>query len=139
MENKNFIAAAETLGMNQMLQRPTAVPERPLRDLNVVLIFQESSYNKYLSLFNGRENTQPLLSTYKDRMELFPDFFCNFAGSVNARFAALTGLYPVRDYKMFTAHRVGVKSLYEILHEHGYHCSRCSIRASSITRAFGIF
>jgi hypothetical protein len=123
MDKKTFITTAEDLGMQQMLERPASVPARPPRDLNVVLIFQESSYNKYLSLFSGREETQPLLTKYQDRMELFPDFFCNFAGSVNARFAALTGLYPARDCKLFTLHRVDVKSLYEILAQHGYHCS----------------
>lgn len=45
----------------------------------MVLIFLESSYNKHLSLFGSSEETQPLLSKYKDRMELFPNFFSNFA------------------------------------------------------------
>jgi len=51
---------------------------RPARDLNVVLIYGESTYNKYLSLFGGGADTQPLLSQYKDRMELFPSFFFQF-------------------------------------------------------------
>ena len=120
MDDKTFVATARHLGMSQMLARPAATPSRPPRDLNVVLIFQESTYNKYLSLFNGRENTQPLLSKYKDRMETFPNFFSNFSGSVNARFATLSGLYPVQDYEAFTFHRVEVKSMFEVLHEHGY-------------------
>ena len=53
-------------------------------------------------------------------MELFPNFFSSFAGSVNARFATLAGLYPVRDYEAFTFHRVDVKSIFDVLHEHGY-------------------
>jgi phosphoglycerol transferase MdoB-like AlkP superfamily enzyme len=120
MDGKTFVATAQNLGMQPMLAGPAAPSSRSPRDLNVVLIFQESSYNKYLSLFNGRENTQPLLSKYQDRMELFPNFFCNFAGSINARFATLAGLYPTRDYKTFTLHRVEVKSLFEILHENDY-------------------
>jgi phosphoglycerol transferase MdoB-like AlkP superfamily enzyme len=120
MDGQTFIATAQNLGMQPMLAGPAAPSSRSPRDLNVVLIFQESSYNKYLSLFNGRENTQPLLSKYQDRMELFPNFFCNFAGSMNARFATLAGLYPTRDYKTFTLHRVDVKSLFEILHENDY-------------------
>ena len=91
--------------------------------MNVVLVFQESSYNKYLSLFDGAEDTQPLLSQYRDRMELFPNFFSNFAGSIQARFASFTGLYPLRDYRSFTLERVGVKSIFELLHDHGYTCS----------------
>jgi len=120
MDGKTFVETARQLGMEEMLARPPATPLRPPRDLNVVVIFQESSYNKYLSLFDGKESTQPLLAKYKDRMELFPNFFSSFAGSVNARFAALAGLYPVRDYEAFTFHRVDVKSLFDILHGHGY-------------------
>jgi arylsulfatase A-like enzyme len=88
--------------------------------MNVVMIFQESTYNKYLSLFDGTNDTEPLLSKYKDRMELFPNFYSSFAGSINARFATFTGLYPVADFNAFTSHHVPVKSLFEVLHENGY-------------------
>lgn len=120
MDEKTFAAKARQLGVDQMLEPAATAPTRPARNLNVVLIFQESSYNKYLSLFDGTNSTQPLLSKYKERMELFPNFFSSFAGSVNARFATLAGLYPVRDYDAFTFHRVEVKSLFDILHEQGY-------------------
>ncbi len=123
MSKKTFLETAGQLGLEQMMQRPPGTPTRPRRNLNVVLIFQESSYNKYLSLFDGKENTQPLLSKYSERMELFPNFFSNYAASINARFAALMGLYPVSDYKAFTQNRVNAKSLFEILHGAGYHCS----------------
>jgi phosphoglycerol transferase MdoB-like AlkP superfamily enzyme len=123
MDDRTFVATAQNLGMQPMLAGPAAPSSRSPRDLNVVLIFQESSYNKYLSLFSGKADTQPLLSKYRDRMELFPNLFCNFAGSMNARFATLTGLYPTPDYKSFTLHRVEVKSLFEILHQNDYHCS----------------
>lgn len=104
-------------------QSAVASPPQPSRNLNVVLIFQESSYNKYLSLFGGVEGTQPLLSEYKDRMELFPNFFASFAGSIYARFAAFTGLYPVQDFHLFTVNRIPVKSVFEALHDQGYSCS----------------
>ena len=120
MDEKTFMDKARQLGMAQMLERPALTPTRLPRDLNVVLIFQESSYNKYLSLFDGRTNTEPKLAKYKDRMELFPNLFSSFAASVNARFATLSGLYPVRDYDAFTFHRVDVKSIFDILHEQGY-------------------
>lgn len=90
------------------------------RDMNVVVIFQESTYNKFLSLFDGTNDTEPLLSKYKDRMELFPNFYSSFASSINARFASFTGLYPVVDYNAFTSHHVPVKSLFEVLHDNGY-------------------
>ena len=89
----------------------------------MLMVFMESSYNKHLSLFGGAEETQPLLSKYKERMEIFPNFFSDFAGSIHARFATFTSLYPVRDYNTFTLHRVPVKSLFEVLHDHGYNCS----------------
>jgi arylsulfatase A-like enzyme len=91
--------------------------------LNVVLIFQESTYNQHLSLFGGTNDTQPLLSHYKDRMELFPNFFSNFAGSIYARFATFSGLYPVQDFKVFTKDPVPVKTLFDVLADHGYDCS----------------
>ena len=89
-------------------------------DMNVVVIFQESTYNRFLSLFDGTNDTEPYLSKYKDRIELFPNFYSSFAGSINARFATFTGLYPVGDFNAFTTHHVPVKSLFEVLHENGY-------------------
>ncbi len=123
MDKTNFIATAQQLGMTELLEKPVATHPAPRRDLNVVLIFQESTYNKYLSLFGGTEGTQPLLSEYKDRMELFPNFYSSFPGSIHARFAAFTGLYPVLNFHAFTFHRVPVKSIFEVLHENGYRSS----------------
>ncbi len=115
-----FFRAATELGMSDWSVAATA---RPPRDLNVVLIFQESSYNQHLSLFSGTNETQPLLSKYKDRMEIFPNFFSSFAGSIHARFATFTGLYPVPDFSQFTLNRVPVKSVFEVLGDQGYECS----------------
>jgi len=122
MDKTTFLKTAADLGMGN-LAAPAPPPTHAPRDLNVVLIFQESTYNKHLSLFGSAEDTQPLLSQYKDRMELFPNFFSVFAGSMNARFATFTGLYPLGDYHAFTAQRVPVKSIFETLHDHGYACS----------------
>ncbi len=124
MSGEQFMAAARQLDI-RLLATPAAIPESETtpRNFNVVLIFQESSYNRYLSLFDGTNDTEPLLSRYRDRMEVFPNFFSNFAGSIYARFATFTGLYPVEDHKKFTQRRVPVKSIFEILHDHGYNCS----------------
>jgi hypothetical protein len=119
MDRRAFIDTARSLGMDQLVA-PGPVSQRAERDLNVVLIFQESTYNKYQSLFGGAEDTQPLLSKYQDRMEVFPNIFMNFAGSIQARFATFTGVYPVPDFRSFTLERVGVKSIFELLHDHGY-------------------
>jgi hypothetical protein len=120
MNEQAFIGTARQLEIEQMLARPPSMATRSQRDLNVVLIFQESSYNQYLSLFSGTNNTEPLLSKYKNRMELFPNFFSDFPGSINARFATLSGLYPVQDFEAFTFHHVGVKSILDVLHDYGY-------------------
>ena len=56
-------------------------------------------------------------------MEIFPNFFSNFAGSIHARFASFTSLYPTEDFNIFTIRRVPVKSIFELLHENGYTCS----------------
>jgi arylsulfatase A-like enzyme len=123
MDRATFLKTAASLGMATLGAPVRATPTHPPRDLNVIVIFQESTYDKHLSLFGSPEDTQPLLSQYKDRMELFPNFFSVFAGSMNARFATFTGLYPLGDYHAFTAERVPVKSIFETLHDNGYACS----------------
>jgi hypothetical protein len=119
---EQFARKVRDLGLESMLQPASPQPARARRELNVVLIFQESVYNQHLSLFGGTNETQPLLSQYKDRMELFPNFFSNFAGSIHARFATFTGLYPVHDFKLFTKNPVPVRSLFEVLRDQGYEC-----------------
>ena len=120
LSREEFLRAAETLGLGDLQVAGRTYPASARRDLNVVLIFLESSYNQHLSLFGGTEATQPLLSKYKDRMQVFPNFFSDFAGSIQARFATFTGLYPVRDFNMFTMQRVPVKSLFDVFHDNGY-------------------
>ncbi len=123
LDRQEFIRSAKVLGLGDFASPANTPPDALRRDLNVVLIFMESSFNKHLSLFGGGEETQPLLSKYKDRMEVFPNFFSNFAGSIQARFASFTSLYPVRDFNKFTRDRVNVKSVFEALHDNGYSCS----------------
>jgi len=118
-----FSREAVELGIPDWGQSATGTPPPKSRDLNVLLIFQESAYNQHLSLFSGTHDTQPLQSKYKERMEIFPNFFSSFAGSIHARFAAFTSLYPVSDFSLFTLNRVPVKSIFEALGEHGYECS----------------
>jgi arylsulfatase A-like enzyme len=120
VSREEFLRSAHALGLGDFETAGRSYPASARRDLNVVLIFQESSHNKHLSLFGGSEATQPLLSKYKDRMELFPNFFSNYGASIQARFATFTGLYPVRDFNVFTMQRVNVKSLFEVLHDNGY-------------------
>ncbi len=120
---EELASSAISLGLGDFRKSRPVTPTEPRRNLNVVLVFMESSYNKHLSLFSGGEDTQPLLAGYKDRMEVFPNFFANFAGSIHARFAAFTSLYPIKDYNAFTLNRVGVKSIFEVLHDNDYACS----------------
>jgi arylsulfatase A-like enzyme len=132
MNKEKFSQTSRELGIWQSpedaLKRPAWRPSDRIepavagsaRNMNVVVIFQESTYNRFLSLFDGTNNTEPMLSKYKDRMELFPNFYSSFAGSINARFATFTGLYPVGDFNAFTSHHVPVKSLFEVLHDNGY-------------------
>ena len=123
LSRDDFIKSAKALGLGDLSLAPGVSPAQPPRDLNVLVVFMESSYNKHLSLFGSSEETQPVLSKYKDRMELFPNFFSAFAGSIHARFATFTSLYPVQDFHAFTQERVPVKSLFEVLHDRGYTCS----------------
>jgi hypothetical protein len=123
LSREEFLHSAGTLGLGDFGLGRQTLATRPPRDLNVLVVFMESSYNKHLSLFGGSEETQPLLSKYKDRMELFPNFFSAFTGSIHARFATFTSLYPVLDFHTFTQERVPVKSLFEVFHDRGYRCS----------------
>jgi phosphoglycerol transferase MdoB-like AlkP superfamily enzyme len=123
VSREEFLRSANALGLGDFEAASRTHPASARRDLNVVLIFLESSYNKHLSLFGSSEETQPLLSKYRDRMEVFPNFFSNFAGSIQARFATFTGLYPVRDFNMFTMQRVNVKSIFDVFHDNGYRSS----------------
>ncbi len=123
MSREEFLSSAQALGLGDFAAPQRAVAGQKPRELNVLMVFMESSYNKHLSLFGSSEETQPLLSKYKDRMELFPNFFSAFTGSIQARFATFTSLYPVLDFDAFTQQRVPVKSVFEVLHERGYTCS----------------
>lgn len=123
LSREEFLRSANSLGLGDFSATPRIPAPRAARNLNVVLVFMESSYNKHLSLFGSSEDTQPLLSKYKNRMELFPNFFSAFTGSIHARFATFTSLYPILDYNAFTEQRVPVKSLFEVLHDNGYTCS----------------
>jgi len=123
MSPEEFRRTATELGINIPDGERTAPTARARPNLNVLLILQESAYNRYCSLFGGTEETQPLLAKYRDRMEIFPNFFSSFQGSIQARFATFTGLYPVGDFNIFTLNRVGVRSIFEVLHEKGYSCS----------------
>lgn len=114
---------ARKLGMLDWAASVRAEPSPSPRELNVLLVFQESTYNQHLSLFSGDQPTQPRLSRYQDRMEVFPNFFSSFAGSIHARFATFTGLYPIVDFNQFTLERVPVKSIFEVLGDNGYECT----------------
>lgn len=122
MPPQQFFETAKSLGVT--FDAAASVPAASLpRDLNVVLVFMESTHNQHLSLFGAEAETQPLLSEFKDQMELFPNFFSSFASSIHARFAAFTSLYPAQDYNLFTAEHVPVKSIFEVLRDRGYDCS----------------
>jgi glucan phosphoethanolaminetransferase (alkaline phosphatase superfamily) len=99
---------------------PTTTVDPSVKKTNVLLVVLESTYNKYLSLFGGEDETQPLLRKYKDRMELFPNFYSTFPSSFNARFTVLSGLYPIREPVSRVNPHINAKSIIELLHERGY-------------------
>ena len=120
---ENFIRSSEALGLGALQTPRTRYPIGAPADLNVLLVFMESTYNKHLALFGAAEDTQPLLSQYRERMEIFPNLFSNYASSIHARFAAFSGLYPVQDFNEFTIERVDVKTIFDVMHNSGYYCS----------------
>jgi glucan phosphoethanolaminetransferase (alkaline phosphatase superfamily) len=92
-----FTKLARQLEFDQSFKSRPTLTNAPSSRPNVLLIVLESSYNRYLSLFGAADETQPLLKKYKDRMELFPNFYSNFPNSLQARFSVLSGLYATRD------------------------------------------
>jgi arylsulfatase A-like enzyme len=122
MSPQEFAETTKSLGMERLGQ-PTGAHSRGKTNVNIVLVYLESTFNKHLSLFGSPDNTQPLLSAYTNRMEIFPNFYTCFAGSIHARLATFTSLYPVSDFNEFTLRRVPVKSLWEAMADEGYNCS----------------
>lgn len=120
MTGDQLRSKVQSLELGSLSGRPEARSRIQAGELNLLFILMESTYNSYLPLFSGTEDTQPRLSAYKDRMEVFPNFFSSFAGSIWSRFATFTSLYPVLNYNAFTINHIDVKSMFEVLHEFGY-------------------
>jgi len=111
---------------------------------HVLLIFLESCYNAYLSLFGAPDETQPRLKRFLDRMEVYPNFYSVFASSLHARFATLSGLYTDKGFISYENPRIPQKGMIEILHEQGFHvaffdsCDRDYTRWYDYLRGRGI-
>jgi phosphoglycerol transferase MdoB-like AlkP superfamily enzyme len=67
-------------------------------------------------------------------MVLFPNFFSNFPNSFHARFSILSGLLSPKEYVSYLNPRIGIPTLFEVLHGEGYvnamydSCSRHYVR-----------
>jgi len=131
-----FLSRAQWLGFNwtRRPQSPRSGTDAVPADLNVVLVLMESSYNKHLSLFGSKDETQPLLKQYRDRMELFPNFISNFPNSFHARFQVFNSLLAIKPYVSYINPRIEAPSIFEILHDHGYNTSFFYSSARDYTR-----
>lgn len=90
-------------------------------EMNLVLVVLESMHTRYLSWFGAADPTQPLLERYRERCELFPNFYANRPDSLPARFTILSGFYfPSRFDIMYAHMRIAAPSLFEALHAQGY-------------------
>jgi glucan phosphoethanolaminetransferase (alkaline phosphatase superfamily) len=87
---------------------------------NLVLVILESMPNIHLSLFNGEDETQPMMKKYLDRMERYPNVFCSWPSSNHARTTIWSGLYPIRSFLSVANPQIKRKSLTEILEDAGY-------------------
>ena len=131
---KEFAEAAARFGFALPHEARHRRPEDAPADLNLLLIVMESTHTRYLSLFGAADETQPLLKKYRDRMELFPDFWSNFPNSFHARFATLNGLLAPKDYVTHVAPRLPAPNLHEVLYARGWtnsafdSCSRDYVR-----------
>lgn len=116
----DFAAIGFPMTVTSSPQPETAASARP----NIIMVFLESTHWRYLSMFDEkRDRTWPQMAKLKDRLEIWPLFFCNFPESANADFGIISGLYPP-DYKYFLqVNRYPEITLPEILHAHGYRCA----------------
>ena len=91
---------------------------------HLIFIVLESTHWRYLSMFDPtREQTWPKMALLKDRLEIWPKFFCTFPESANADFSTTSGLYPP-DYKYFLeVKKYPEFTLTEELQANGYRCS----------------
>lgn len=126
LESKKWTAAqllahARTLDINARVSANSVTDVPAARtNLNVVLVIMESSYNKHLSLFGSTDETEPFLSKFRDRMELFPNIFSVFPSSLHARFSIYNGLYPTVEFPSYLNPHIRCPSIFEILHDAGY-------------------
>ncbi|MCK5685633.1 sulfatase-like hydrolase/transferase, partial [bacterium] len=116
MDKKKFNRLAEKLDLFQK----TVIQSSQSKKMNLVFILLESSHCKYLSLFNGRDETQPLLKKYKNRMELFCNFYSTYPDSMHARFSCFNSLYSPKEYITYVNPNIKCPSIFEILSQNGY-------------------
>jgi hypothetical protein len=93
---------------------------KPGSGRNLVLVVLESMPNIHLSLFGGRDETQPRMREYVGRMERYPNVFCSWPTSNHARTTVWSGLYPIRPFLSVVNPMIGRSSLTEILADAGY-------------------
>lgn len=61
---------------------------------NIILVTLESIHWRYLNIFGPEPKTWPLMSKFKDRMEIFPLVFSCYPESTSGDFALVTSLIP---------------------------------------------
>ncbi|MDF7809103.1 sulfatase-like hydrolase/transferase [Pontiellaceae bacterium B12219] len=117
VKQEDLVSGFERLGVPFGTDVPA--PVQPTYK-NMILVILESMYNRELSLFGGEKETQPLLSKYKERMERYPNIFCNWPSSNHARTTIWNGLYPIRSMLSVVNPNIDRSSLTEILSDAGY-------------------
>ncbi len=102
------------------LHRDLASRPKPL---NVVYWVAESTAYQVTSLVPGaRYNTTPFLAQLADSALLFDRFYAVYPASSRSNFSTATGIYPYgrRSASVRPFVRVKVRTLSDVLHEHGY-------------------
>lgn len=87
---------------------------------NVIHVLLESAHCKNLALFEGDYAGLPVLLNYRDRMELFTNYYTTFPASCNARFSHYSGLFPTHEITFKVNPKIKAPSLFEYLKEAGY-------------------
>ena len=101
----------------------TAIDNSNTNKTNLIIITLESVHWRYLNIFGKNQVTWPLMSRFKDRMEIFPFIYSSFPDSTSCDFAVLTGLIPYDHLYLHRNPNIRHKTIVHELKKYNYNTS----------------
>ena len=87
---------------------------------NIIIITLESVHWRYVNMFGKEPKTWPKISSFKNRMEIFPFIYSSFPDSTSGDYATLTGLIPYDHLYLHKNPNIRQISLVNELNKQGY-------------------